>query len=264
VDPARRKSWKLVRVAMRVTFLILVLTVLCLAYGFWIEPTWLHVRYVTLSQNPSLRIIFFTDLHYNGDQKYLEKVLATINRLPADLVCFGGDITEKEEFFDQALDMLRSINKPMYGIPGNHDYWSRIPFEKVAGSFRATGGDWLCDTNVVVLGGTLEITGRTGCDVSIKWSTSDKIAKRLLLVHYPDLADRITNDRFDLILAGHNHGGQVCLPWLGPVLTLVDGEEYRSGFLQKSAGPLYVGAGVGSYLLPFRFLCRPEIVVIEL
>jgi predicted MPP superfamily phosphohydrolase len=251
-------------VAARVTFVLLVLTCLCLAYGFLIEPTWLKVRHVTLSKHPTVRVIFFTDLHYKGDRKYLKKVVATINRLPGDVVCFGGDLIEAAGFIEEAWAELRTLNKPVYGVPGNHDYWSGIHFQKVADEFKEMGGEWLCDTHGVVKGGTVEIVGRTGMDTGIPVAPGNAIKKRILLVHYPDWTNRVDDRPYDVILAGHNHGGQVCLPWLGPVLTWIDGENYQSGFSKTPAGPLYVSSGVGTYLLPVRFFCRPEIVVVEL
>lgn len=263
MEPARQRPWKLIRLAARTVFVLLVLMSLCVAYGYFIEPTWLKVRHVVLSKAPTVKVIFFTDLHYKGDPKYLQKVVATINRMPADFVCFGGDIAEEQRFFGEALRGIAAINKPVYGVPGNHDYWSHIAFETVAESFRATGGEWLCDTNVIVHNGTVAIIGMTGNGAAVP-AVPDKVLKQILLVHYPDWVNGTTGRNFDLILAGHTHGGQVCLPFVGPVLTWIDGQSYQSGLSRGSAGPLYVGAGVGTFLLPVRFFCRPEVVVIEL
>ena len=264
MDKPKQQQWRLVRVAARVTFFLLLLASLCLAYGFLIEPTWLAVRHVTLSKNPTVRLIFFTDLHYKGDRKYLKKVIAAINRLPGDVVCFGGDIGERADFIEEALQELHGLNKPLYGVPGNHDYWSGIDFQKVADGFKAMGGEWLCDTNIVIKGGTVEIVGRTGREIGIAAAPGNAIKKRILLIHYHGWTNQPGDRSYDVILAGHNHGGQVRLPFIGPVLTLVDREDYRSGFFKTAAGPLYVSTGVGTYLLPVRFFCRPEIVIVEL
>ena len=254
----------MVRGLARVLFVVLVVTTLCLAYGFLVEPTWLKVRHVRLNKNPTVRIVFFTDLHHKGDEKYLKKVIAAINRQSADVVLFGGDLCERKEFFDPAIEGLKQIRKPVFGVPGNHDYWSGYPFVKLAQGFRATGGDLLCDTNVVILNGAVEIVGRTGREIPVPAAGAGTIKKRILLIHYPDWNDRMRDAPYDVTLAGHTHGGQVRLPWVGPVLTLLDGEDYQSGLFKPAAGPLYVSAGVGAFFLPVRFFCRPEIVVVEL
>lgn len=264
METAGRRIWRLIRLAGRVALVIFVLTTLCIAYATLVEPTWLKVRHVSLSETPTLRVIHFTDLHYKGDQEYLKKVVATINGLQGDIVCFTGDLVEKKEFYDAALKGMSAINKPVYAVPGNHDYWSGAPFQKAAECCAGTGGAWLCDTNVSILDGTVEIVGRTGREIDVPVSASSKIARRLLLVHYPEWSEKARGVSYDLILAGHSHGGQICLPLIGPVLTLIDGQQYERGLYRRADGPLYVGTGVGTYLFPLRFYCRPEIVVIDL
>ena len=87
-------------------------------------------------------------------------------------------------------------------------------------------------------------------------------ARRILLIHYPTQADRLDGRRYDLILAGHSHGGQVRLPFYGaPVLPYGVG-RYQLGRYESLGGPLYVNAGIGTYMFPVRFNCRPEITVI--
>ena len=91
-----------------------------------------------------------------------------------------------------------------------------------------------------------------------------KVARRVLLINYPIQADRLEGRRYDLILAGHSHGGQVRIPFYGaPVLAYGVG-RYQCGRFESIGGPLYVNVGVGTYMFPVRFNCRPEITVIRL
>ncbi len=69
--------------------------------------------------------------------------------------------------------------------------------------------------------------------------------------------------KFDLILAGHSHGGQVRLPVVGGLVIPYDVGKYEKGLYETKAGTLYVNPGIGSYGIPLRILCRPEITVIE-
>jgi predicted MPP superfamily phosphohydrolase len=89
-------------------------------------------------------------------------------------------------------------------------------------------------------------------------------AKNILLTHYPASVKKLGDGKFDLILAGHSHGGQVRIPFYGPIVVPFNVGEYDLGLFETKAGPLYVNPGIG-YLhnFDFRFNCRPEITVIE-
>ncbi|MGP8020719.1 MAG: metallophosphoesterase, partial [Limisphaerales bacterium] len=105
----------------------------------WLEPTWLKVRHLRIGDGPpAVRLVHFTDLHYKGDHTYAESVVKTINSFSPDLVCFTGDIMEQTRFLPEALEILSGIKSPMFGVPGNHDYWSGASFEVIGRCFAAT------------------------------------------------------------------------------------------------------------------------------
>ena len=91
-----------------------------------------------------------------------------------------------------------------------------------------------------------------------------KAPRRVLLMHYPEMADRLGDARFDLILAGHSHGGQVRLPFYGALFLPWGVGRYDLGFFETLGGPLYVNAGIGTYYFPYRFNCRPEVTVVTM
>ena len=185
-----------------------------------------------------------------------------INQLTPDFVCFTGDIVENAAHLPEALEVLRGIRAPLYGVPGNHDYWSGLDFEMVADAFAATGGKWLLDEQVRTRDGGVNVIGAT-CTKEPDIQPRPKV-KNLLLIHYPFWVERLAGVSFNLILAGHSHGGQVRLPLFGAVLVPGGVGPYDLGRFQTPAGPLYVGAGVGWFYLNARFNCRPEITLIEL
>ena len=88
--------------------------------------------------------------------------------------------------------------------------------------------------------------------------------KNILLMHYPAWVKQLDDGPFDLILAGHSHGGQVRIPFYGPLIVPHMVDEYDLGLFQTAAGPLYVNPGIGWYPVPIRFNCRPEITVFEI
>ena len=233
------------------------------AYSCWCEPTWLLTRHLALAgSKPGHRLVHFTDLHHKGDRPYLERVVSTVNDLNPEFVCFTGDIVEDAEFLPEALDIIRGLRAPVYGIPGNHDYWAKVDFKIVAQTFDATGGRWLMDESVLTRDGQVNVIGVTcGKPPTIQPVTG---VKNVLLFHYPEWVQKLSGVKFDLMLAGHSHGGQVRLPFYGPLLVPFDVGQFDMGLYRTAAGPLYVNPGIGYFYANVRFCCRPEITVIEI
>lgn len=257
----------------------------CAAEAHFIESTWLTVKQVRLSDTPGVRLVHFSDLHYKGNKSFLSDVIERINSLSADFACFTGDIVEKvahTTYLDEALELLSRINCPLYGAPGNHEYWSNAPFAKIEACFKATGGDWLPDRVALTRDKRCLLEGLSGTTraaqlndrarLLLKAAGSDAEAsaaeagdaKRILLTHYPATANHLGDREYDLLLAGHSHGGQIRLPFIGALLVPGDVDGYDAGLYETPAGPLYVNVGIGTWQIPVRFLCRPEITVIEL
>ena len=251
---------RLIRSLYRVSItigIILTLLGLCIAYSFYIEPHWLSIKHVKLSSSPTIRVIHITDIHFKGNRQDLIRVVETINGINADLVCFTGDMIEEASYLSEALEILSKINKPMYGVPGNHDKWALRSFNDLRTTFKKTGGEWLDEKAVLIPSKRIVLLPIT----AIKTPTPSGY-KRILLEHYPDVVEQIHDEKFDLMLAGHTHGGQVRIPFLHRLF--LDLGHYDKGLFQTPCGPLYVNPGIGTFYINARFLCRPEITVIEL
>ena len=230
----------------------------------WIEPHWVKVRSIKLTdEKPSHRLIHITDIHHKGDRKYLESIVRKINAFSPDAVCFTGDLIEEKKFVAEALQILEGIKSPLYGVPGNHYYWSGADFADFAKSFARTGGAWLMDGRATTADGKIQIAGATGFRGALAAIAPRTGAKNILLLHYPLLAERVRHD-FDLMLAGHSHGGQVRLPFYGAFIVPFWVGKYQIGMFRLPAGPLYVNPGLGWLYTPIRFNCRPEITVFEI
>src|SRR4051812_30860649 len=89
----------------------------------WIEPRNLRVRNLAAG-NGHTRFVQITDFHYKGHGDYAAEVIRTINDLNPHFVCFTGDLVEEKSFLAEALGYIEQIKVPVYGIPGNHDYWA--------------------------------------------------------------------------------------------------------------------------------------------
>jgi predicted MPP superfamily phosphohydrolase len=228
----------------------------------FIEPTALRVRHLPLNGNGNCRFVHFTDFHHKGNADYAAEIVRTINALQPEFVCFTGDIVEDRHFADEALGFIREIKAPVYGCPGNHEYSSGISFRDCERAFAATGGAWLMDRSLVLPQHDLEIVGMG--IVGLRDVPPLAASRRLLLMHYPLVADHLGDRKFDLILAGHSQGGQVRLPFWGALILPRGVGKYDLGYYETAGGPLHVSAGVGTYVLPIRLNCQPEITLITI
>jgi hypothetical protein len=238
---------------------------LAVAEAIWVEPEWVKTRHVRLSnRKPTHRVVHFTDVHHKGDRAYLEGVVRKINALSPDFVCFTGDLIEETRYLPEALEILARIKSPLYGVPGNHDYWSKAPWAGIAECLASTGGAWLLDQQRVTRDGQFSIIGATCRSSKQPPIHANPTTRNIFLMHYPSWVKKLGGQKFDLLLAGHSHGGQVWLPIYGPVYVPFGVDEYVRGLFHTDAGPLYVNPGLGWFPWPIRFNCRPEITVFDI
>ncbi len=188
---------------------------------------------------------------------YFSRVVAAVNATDADIVCFTGDLVEDVIHEEEALRILSTIRMPIYAVPGNHDEWALRSFDRMRETIDRTGGKWvegevaLCHSNRVAV-----------LSSARRQSPTPPGYKRILLEHYPAVAASFGDARFDLVLAGHSHGGQVRIPLLGAFILPYDVGPHDQGLFEIASGRLHVSPGLGTYLLNVRFLCRPEITVL--
>lgn len=232
------------------------------AHAAGLEPSWLTVERFRLSEQPKHRFVQVSDIHHKGDRQFLEKVVRTINAQEPDFVCFTGDLIEEAAFAAEALEILRGIKAPLYGIPGNHDFWADLDFDAAKEAFAEGGGQWLMDEEVTIRGGAVRLMG-IAANKNGLFAPKPGV-KNIVLSHYPNGVDLFPKTRFDLILSGHTHGGQVRLPFYGALVVPFGTGEYQKGMYHTHAGPLYVNAGIGWFFMNLRFCCRPEITVFEI
>jgi predicted MPP superfamily phosphohydrolase len=223
----------------------------------------LRVNTVRLaSGEPSWRVVQISDLHYKGDAAYAEHVIRTVNDLAPDAVCFTGDLMEDAHFLSEALELLSGLDAPLFGVPGNHEYWSRAPFAEYERSFAAGGGAWLVNERVTLPERDVTIVGVAEWEQTALGRRGP--GRNLLLTHYPAFVDEVAGQHFDLILAGHSHGGQVRLPGMERRFVPYGVGPYDRGHFDTPVGTLYVNAGIGTAIVPFRINCPPEVTLFEL
>jgi predicted MPP superfamily phosphohydrolase len=182
-------------------------------------------------------------------------------RRGADVVVLTGDLVSRPSGEAQLRELVREI-PDAYAILGNHDLGiSRDPFSKEVVLHELEPATLLLDE-----GRMLDVRGRkvwlAGFDPRSRGREPDlrhDADLRVVLSHFPTVLDRLPPGSFDLVLAGHMHDGQICLPYPGGKVRLAHPRaRYTHGVYRREGTVMHVSPGLGTTFLPFRFFARPE------
>ncbi len=226
-------------------------------------------------RHEGLRIAHISDLHMSGriTRAYFERVVEEVNRCEADFVAITGDVVERNMCLDWIPETLGRLRAPggVYYVLGNHDRHvgpTRLTAALDDAGLIYLGGTWrqvtIRDTPLILAGNELPWF-RPAADLSDCPAHDESgLPLRILLAHSPDQFQWAQANKMDLMLAGHNHGGQVRLPILGPIVApSLHGVRYAAGTFRVGNTVLHVSRGTSS-LTPFRWACPPEIAVLKL
>lgn len=283
-----------------------------LAYSAGVEVRWFTLRRATLPALPAgrdpLTVLHVSDLHLTPNQGRKRRWVSELAALEPDLVVNTGDNLAHErsvapvlEAFGDLLDVpgvfvfgsndyfAPSLRNPLrYLLPDDgqrNTHTTRLPYGDLRDGFRRRG--WVDLTNrrdtVTVKGTTFAFAGVDDPhleydDLAAVAGPADVSADvRLGVTHAPYLRvlDQFAADGYETVLAGHTHGGQLCLPLRGALVTNCDLDTRRAKGLHRHPADaqvgtpgsswLHVSAGLGtSPYAPVRFCCRPEATLLTL
>jgi predicted MPP superfamily phosphohydrolase len=217
-----------------------------------------------------LSILHLSDLHFSDsvEKSFYQRVLDLCSQWEADLVALTGDYVDSEHHHRWLLPVLGRLRWRVaaFAILGNHDLWFDVAM--IRRRLRRLGIRMLANSweQIEVRGEPMVVIGHEG-----PWLTPapdlqacPQSGFRLCLSHTPDNMTWARRQGINLVLAGHNHGGQIRFPLIGSVLVPSKyGRRYDCGTFYEAPTVLHVSRGLGGKQ-PIRIRCRPEITRIVL
>ncbi len=243
-----------------------------------------------------LRIAHLSDFHLGVPSRGVHAVERAVDwaaeRRP-DLVAITGDLLTHPRGEPRLRTLVARLPPPVVAVLGNHDVAiSRDPQARASNVSELEPATLLRDDGVLlelrgkrvwIAGthpgpkaprsdtpgprpGTMPPSRATAPELIVRGETkldpntlSREADLRILLCHYPRVFDRVEPGRFELVLAGHMHDGQITVPYPGGKLRLAHpGARYQRGVYRSKAAVMHVSPGLGTTFVPFRFAARPE------
>jgi uncharacterized protein len=240
-----------------------------LAWG-WFEAGWVRLETLDVPlpglppELDGVRIVHLSDFHLGVPSRGGRAVRRAVDWAHArdpDLVCVTGDLVSRPRG-ETELRRLLALLPRCYAIVGNHDLAvSRDPFAKAVELRELEPATLLLDEGRMeeVRNKHVWIAGfdpvSRGREPDLRRDADLSIA----LSHFPTVLDRLPEGAFGLVLAGHMHDGQICLPYPGGKVRLAHpSAKYTHGLYRRGEMVMHVSPGLGTTFVPFRFFARPE------
>ncbi len=280
--------------------LLVAVVLACLVYGIAIERRWFRLRRYDLAILPPgvpgderrLTILHLSDLHFVRRDRKKARFLASLPK--ADVTVVTGDFLAEPEAVETAVGSIRHVrgSQASWFVLGSNDHYVPKPLNyfkyfvkrrkrrfarrgRVEDLIAALTMDgWVDLTNARELadvdGIPIELLGLD--DAHLRWQDLRVAPRRapdrlgVAVMHSPDSAPESAALGYDLLVAGHTHGGQVRIPGLGALVTNSSmPPRLAAGLIRMGTAILHTSPGLGtSKYAPFRFACRPEATLLEL
>ena len=224
-----------------------------------------HYQLKLSESKRTLKIAHISDLHSHHFGELEKQLIASLKKEKPDLIVITGDLTTPKRDRDYSY-LLRNLHAPLgvYFILGNWEYWAPINhldellanahITNLTNKFQKISEDlWLVGFD----------DSREGNPDLKVMNTIPSTSFKIGLFHSPQFFDKIAG-KINLGLAGHSHGGQLRIPFIGEIWTPEGTGPYVQGWYYQKNSHLFVSRGIGTSVLPVRFNCSPELAMIHI
>ena len=278
---------------IKIAILLLLFLLIVIIIYLYFENNYIKITNIDIvdSKIPSefkdFTIVHISDLHNKQFGKNQKNIISKINKISPDIIVITGDlISSYSTNLDIAIDFINNAIKvaPIYYVNGNHE--SRLPedYNSLKSQMKSASVNILENSyssiskenskiNIIGINDPsfdalrlFEYTDEQIVSKNLEKLTNNSDEYTILLSHRPELFDTYCSYNINLVFAGHAHGGQIRLPFIGGVIAPNQGffPQYTSGLYQKGNTNMIVSRGLGNSAFPFRINNRPEIVVVKL
>lgn len=279
------KKQKYIKLAIALS-IVIVIILFCNFQNKHLETT--HYTYAAEQLGADLegyRIVQISDLHNAKFGKNNQKLVGRIRECEPDMIVLTGDLVDSNHTnVDRAVQFVDEIVKicPVYYVTGNHEYWlEKSEYDELMDGLIGAGVVILDDQVVEISMGDAKFRlvglddksladGTLGTLLNnaqnVAYEDSEKKEFTVVLAHEPQYLARYASSGVDLVLSGHDHGGQFRLPFVGGIVAPDQGffPEYTAGEYYMDGTEMIVSRGLGNSVIPVRLFNFPEIVCVEL
>ncbi len=286
-----KKTKKKRHIILKLILSLILIGIILYLYATYIEPKIIKVNdYKITNQNitdnfDGFKIVHLSDIHYgkNFNLKDLKKLVKKINKQNPDIVAITGDLLDKHtkltntevEKISKELDKIDAICGK-YIIKGNHDTkfdeWTTIiknggfiDLNNTYDTIYKNGYNFMMIAGISSFDDKESIINKNQKNQNYL-NTFEKNGPiyKILLMHEPDYINDLEENPYDLILAGHSHGGFIKIPFIGGIYKVNGAKTYTDGHYKLKNSDLYVSNGIGLSLINFRLFNTPSFNVYKL
>jgi predicted MPP superfamily phosphohydrolase len=236
--------------------------------GFVVEPYALErtEHAITASVQTPLTLVHLSDLHTSGFGRREQRLVELVDEARPDVIVITGDVVDTGDL-EPARAVLGRLHAPLgvLVVRGNWENWKPPPDES---AFYASLGvsllvneGRLVRPDVWIAGLDDPMSGAAHVEAAQRGAPAG--ALRIVLFHSPGPFDVIA-PQVDLAFAGHTHGGQVRIPFVGALWTPPGSGRFVEGWYASGAARMLVSRGAGTSVLPVRLFCPPEIARVSI